>query len=70
MVHKYGLNSLNYCFAQLIGSIDPWHVLSILRNQTNGEVAVYMKGTAHCANMNPIQPDSPLSLKNGKQVSC
>eukprot|EP00794_Sanderia_malayensis_P019886 gene19886-21827_t len=50
------------------GSIDPWHVLSILRNQTSqGIVAVYMKGTAHCANMNPTQPTAPQSLKDGKK---
>ena len=52
----------------IAGSIDPWHVLSILKNQTNGEVAVYMKGIAHCGNMNPSEPYDPLSLKNGRKV--
>ena len=52
----------------LTGSIDPWHVLSILKNQTNGEVAVFMKGIAHCGNMNPSEPNDPISLKNGRKV--
>ncbi|XP_065055370.1 thymus-specific serine protease-like [Rhopilema esculentum] len=50
------------------GSIDPWHALSILKNQTVGEVAVYMKGVAHCANMNPSEPNDPLSLKSGRKM--
>jgi len=49
------------------GSIDPWHVLSILKNQTSGEVAVFMKGIAHCGNMNPSEPNDPISLKNGRK---
>ena len=50
------------------GSIDPWHALSILQNQTNGEVAVYMRGSAHCANMHPEEPTDPIDLKNGRKV--
>ena len=59
----------NFKHSIFTGSIDPWHALSILKNQTVGEVAVYMKGVAHCANMNPSEPNDPLSLKSGRKVS-
>jgi len=38
-----------------------------LKNQTSGEVAVFMKGIAHCGNMNPSEPNDPISLKNGRK---
>ena len=27
-----------------------------------------MKGSAHCANMNPEEPSDPIDLKNGRKV--
>uniref|UniRef100_H3BFZ0 Serine protease 16 n=1 Tax=Latimeria chalumnae TaxID=7897 RepID=H3BFZ0_LATCH len=44
------------------GNIDPWHALSVLKNQTESEVAIYINGTAHCANMRPSSPSDPKSL--------
>lgn len=35
------------------GSIDPWHVLGITANISDTLVAVFINGTAHCANMYP-----------------
>ena len=33
------------------GSVDPWHALSVLRDLSKTETAIYIPGTAHCANM-------------------
>lgn len=45
------------------GSIDPWHWLSILRNQTSlGEYAVFIQGTAHCADLGTAKSTDPPSL--------
>ena len=54
-------NSTNIVFPN--GSIDPWHALGVL--QSSGSlVAVYINGTAHCANMYPPTPqDLPGLLK-------
>jgi hypothetical protein len=35
------------------GSIDPWHALSITSNLGATVKAVFIEGTAHCANMYP-----------------
>ena len=35
------------------GSIDPWHALSILEDIGSSVKAVFITGTAHCANMYP-----------------
>ncbi|XP_026333446.1 putative serine protease K12H4.7 isoform X2 [Hyposmocoma kahamanoa] len=41
------------------GSVDPWHALGILKTQDNGAPAIYINGTAHCANMySPSDNDS------------
>nr|XP_056701727.1 thymus-specific serine protease [Euleptes europaea] len=44
------------------GDIDPWHALSVLRNQSRSELALLINGTAHCANMMPSRPTDPLPL--------
>ncbi|XP_043536878.1 thymus-specific serine protease [Chiloscyllium plagiosum] len=49
------------------GDIDPWHVLSVLKNQSCSEVALVINGTAHCANMNPVEQDDPPSLRQARQ---
>ncbi|XP_078064164.1 thymus-specific serine protease, partial [Mustelus asterias] len=49
------------------GDIDPWHVLSVLKNQSRSELAVVINGTAHCANMNPVEEGDPPSLKQARQ---
>ncbi|GLV45531.1 uncharacterized protein CBL_02551 [Carabus blaptoides fortunei] len=35
------------------GSIDPWHALGITKTRDNKAPAIYIEGTAHCANMYP-----------------
>ncbi|KAM4566757.1 thymus-specific serine protease [Odontesthes bonariensis] len=37
------------------GSIDPWHALGITQDITADLPAVFIKGTAHCANMYPAR---------------
>ncbi|XP_051900016.1 thymus-specific serine protease [Pristis pectinata] len=49
------------------GDIDPWHALSVLKNQSRSELAVVINGTAHCANMNPPEKQDPTSLRQARQ---
>ncbi|KAL5238760.1 hypothetical protein ACI65C_006170 [Semiaphis heraclei] len=35
------------------GSVDPWHALGITQARTKNNVAIFINGTAHCANMYP-----------------
>ncbi|CAH2314237.1 thymus-specific serine protease [Pelobates cultripes] len=50
------------------GDIDPWHALSVLKNQSHSEVAIFINGTAHCANMSPSRPNDPPSLQKAREV--
>lgn len=49
------------------GNIDPWHALSVLKNQSKSEIAILINGTAHCANMNPSSPTDPQALKVARE---
>ncbi|XP_062995867.1 thymus-specific serine protease [Elgaria multicarinata webbii] len=49
------------------GDIDPWHVLSVLKNQSLSETAILINGTSHCANMFPSSPKDPLPLVQARQ---
>ncbi|XP_060582512.1 thymus-specific serine protease-like [Ruditapes philippinarum] len=50
------------------GSIDPWHKLSILTNQTTvGSYSVFIPGTAHCADLSPQHDTDTVELKNARQ---
>ncbi|XP_073954590.1 putative serine protease K12H4.7 [Choristoneura fumiferana] len=35
------------------GSVDPWHALGITKTRDDASPAIYIHGTAHCANMYP-----------------
>lgn len=50
------------------GNIDPWHALSVLKNQSRSELAILINGTSHCANMNPSKPSDPLPLVLAREV--
>ncbi|MGH0146958.1 UNVERIFIED_CONTAM: hypothetical protein FKN15_051254 [Acipenser sinensis] len=39
------------------GSIDPWHMLGITKDINDDLPAIFIKGTAHCANMYPARPE-------------
>lgn len=44
------------------GSIDPWHALGITSDVSAEEQAIFIEGTAHCANMYPELPSDPPEL--------
>uniref|UniRef100_A0A224XNZ5 Putative serine protease n=1 Tax=Panstrongylus lignarius TaxID=156445 RepID=A0A224XNZ5_9HEMI len=44
------------------GSIDPWHALGITSTRNPETPALYIMGTAHCANMYPPSPRDPPQL--------
>uniref|UniRef100_A0A8D2L9H3 Uncharacterized protein n=1 Tax=Varanus komodoensis TaxID=61221 RepID=A0A8D2L9H3_VARKO len=50
------------------GDVDPWHVLSVLQNQTRSERAILISGTAHCADMLASMPSDPLPLVRAREV--
>ncbi|XP_024133525.1 thymus-specific serine protease [Oryzias melastigma] len=49
----YNIKSSRIVFPN--GSIDPWHALGITQDITAELPAVFIKGTAHCANMYPAR---------------
>ncbi|KAK2846863.1 hypothetical protein Q5P01_009862 [Channa striata] len=51
----YDIHSTRIVFPN--GSIDPWHALGITKNITRDLPAIFIKGTAHCANMYPARSD-------------
>ena len=52
------------------GSIDPWHALGVLDSLSKTLVAVFINGTAHCANMYPPSPhDLPGLVKARETIS-
>ncbi|XP_064621595.1 thymus-specific serine protease-like [Lineus longissimus] len=48
------------------GSIDPWHALSVLGDASASEIAIFINGTAHCANMSSGKASDPQSLKDAR----
>ncbi|CAG9772814.1 unnamed protein product [Ceutorhynchus assimilis] len=52
------------------GSVDPWHALGIIWTDEQNAPAIYIKGTAHCANMYPASDDDLPQLKAARvQIS-
>lgn len=51
------------------GSIDPWHFLSVLKSDESlDDIAVFINGTAHCADMASDRSTDPQSLKDARLV--
>ncbi|XP_014248956.1 putative serine protease K12H4.7 [Cimex lectularius] len=48
------------------GSIDPWHALGITASNKPEIRAIYINGTAHCANMYPPSPKDPPQLTKAR----
>lgn len=51
------------------GSVDPWHKLGLIGTNQNQEASafpIFIKGTAHCADMYPATVLDPTSLKNAR----
>jgi len=52
------------------GSLDPWHALSVVKDIDNTLKAIYIEGTAHCANMLPATAADPPGLAKAQaQIS-
>ncbi|KAK7906767.1 hypothetical protein WMY93_015379 [Mugilogobius chulae] len=56
----YNIRSSRIVFPN--GSIDPWHALGITADIAADLPAVFIKGTAHCANMYPARAEDPVAL--------
>nr|XP_006823961.1 PREDICTED: putative serine protease K12H4.7-like [Saccoglossus kowalevskii] len=61
-----GLKTNNVVFPN--GSIDPWHALGITQDVSQSVTAIYIKGTAHCANMYPEKADDLPQLKQARKT--
>lgn len=49
------------------GSIDPWHALGIISSKNPDAPAIFIKGTAHCANMYPSKENDFPQLKEARK---
>ena len=47
------------------GSVDPWSALGITSNKP-GNAAIFIKGTAHCADMYPPSENDSHELKEAR----
>ena len=50
------------------GSVDPWYPLSILQSVNTYTTAIFIGGTAHCANMYPPREEDPQDLVNAREL--
>ncbi|XP_050530553.1 putative serine protease K12H4.7 [Daktulosphaira vitifoliae] len=67
-----GINRSNMMYGQLDikesrviyvqGTVDPWHALGMTHTKIINTVAIYINGTAHCADMYPPSPSDPPQL--------
>ncbi|XP_022286435.2 putative serine protease K12H4.7 [Crassostrea virginica] len=51
----FGMKATKIVFPN--GSIDPWHFLGFIKDLSYESPAIYIQGTAHCANMYPASDD-------------
>ncbi|XP_064088841.1 putative serine protease K12H4.7 [Macrobrachium nipponense] len=49
------------------GSIDPWHALGVTSNISDEATAIFIDGTAHCANMYPASTTDPPQLTQARE---
>ncbi|XP_050293745.1 putative serine protease K12H4.7 [Anthonomus grandis grandis] len=61
MYGAYDIEVSNVVFVH--GSVDPWHALGITSTLNQNAPAIFIKGTAHCANMYPPTEDDLPQLK-------
>ena len=50
------------------GSIDPWHALGVTESISESLIAIFIKGTAHCANMYPPRHSDPPALTVAREI--
>lgn len=49
------------------GSVDPWHALGVTADLSTDATAIFINGTAHCANMYPALPTDPPQLTQARE---
>ncbi|CAB4063745.1 unnamed protein product [Lepeophtheirus salmonis] len=49
------------------GSFDPWHAMGITKDLSEKATAIFITGTAHCANMYPESSQDPYQLKEARK---
>lgn len=49
------------------GSVDPWHALGVTQDLSDDATAIFINGTAHCANMYPASSDDLPQLKEARE---
>ncbi|XP_033099786.1 putative serine protease K12H4.7 [Anneissia japonica] len=62
----YGVDVSKVVFPN--GSIDPWHALGITKDIGDDATAIFINGTAHCANMYPATSDDPPQLVQARKA--
>uniref|UniRef100_A0A4W3KCS1 Serine protease 59, putative n=1 Tax=Callorhinchus milii TaxID=7868 RepID=A0A4W3KCS1_CALMI len=62
-----GLNIKSSRIVFPTGSMDPWHILSITKNLSVDVPAIYIQGTAHCANMYPARSEDLPQLTRARE---
>lgn len=50
----------------LNGNVDPWHAMGFTTAPTRDNYAIYINGTAHCANMYPASASDPPQLTQAR----
>ncbi|KAJ8664614.1 hypothetical protein QAD02_006276 [Eretmocerus hayati] len=66
----YGALDLPYVESNVVfvqGSIDPWHALGICNSTMPTTPAIFINGTAHCANVYPSSPNDLPQLTAARQ---
>ncbi|XP_072547459.1 putative serine protease K12H4.7 [Salminus brasiliensis] len=61
----YDIRSTRIVFPN--GSIDPWHALGVIKNITDDLPAIFIKGTAHCADMEQARASDLPQLTQARQ---
>ncbi|XP_037068422.1 LOW QUALITY PROTEIN: putative serine protease K12H4.7 [Pollicipes pollicipes] len=65
---NYGARALRTKRVVLVnGSIDPWHAMGLTESADDQRPAIYINGTAHCANMYPARPEDLPDLVSARQ---
>jgi len=62
----YGLKVRKVLFPN--GSIDPWHALGVTKDLSPDSKALYINGTAHCADMYPQSDKDPKQLTDARNT--
>ena len=68
---NYGRRNISKDTSNIVfpnGSIDPWHALGILKSVNSDTTAIFIQGTAHCANMYPPREEDSRELVEAREM--